>query len=256
MRTLLESISQQPSCRKRLSELRRTFNSFAAVNPQMIDQWDVEKNYPLTAWEVAAYDNRDYHWLCKNGHSFSSSPANRTKGTDCPYCKGKLPVVGVNDFSKICPTIAADWHPTKNEHNQPENFLPNSHAEIWWMCKEGHEWQQMIYARANGSKCPYCQERIPVVGKTDFAAKHSELAKRWSFSKNKKGPELYYPDCSTTVWWECEDGHSFRAPILGTSSAVSKPKSRYSSSLIQPFSASIIALSVGVPPFDIERSML
>lgn len=188
-------------------------NSFASVNPQMIDQWDIEKNYPLTAWKVTAYDNRDYHWVCKNGHSFSASPANRTKGTDCPYCKGKIPVIGVNDFAKICPTAAAEWHPTKNTHHLPEHFLPNSHEEVWWQCEEGHEWQQMIYERANGSKCPYCRKRIPVVGESDLASQQSELTKHWCFVKNKKGPESYFPDGSTTVWWECEAGHIFRAPI-------------------------------------------
>lgn len=188
-------------------------NSLAAVNPQMIDQWDVEKNYPLTAWDVAAYDNRDYHWLCKNGHSFPASPANRTEGTDCPYCKGKLPVAGVNDFTKICPTAAAEWHPTKNKHHLPEHYLPNSHAEVWWQCEEGHEWQQMIYERANGSKCPYCQKRIPVAGESDLASQHAALSKRWNLAKNKKEPESYFPDSSVTVWWECENCHSFRAPI-------------------------------------------
>lgn len=95
-----------------------------AVNPQLIDQWDVDKNFPLTAWEVAAYDNRDYYWLCNHGHSFTASPANRTKGTGCPCCQGKLPVVGINDFAKICPTVAREWNPTKNKDNQLEHFFP------------------------------------------------------------------------------------------------------------------------------------
>lgn len=71
----------------------------------------------------------------------------------------------------------------------------------------------MIYERANGSKCPYCQKRKPIVGETDQATTHTELIKRWNFSKNKKGPESYFSDSSTSVWWECEVGHSFRFPI-------------------------------------------
>lgn len=134
-------------------------NSFAAVNPQMIDQWDCEKNYPLTVWEVAAYDNRDYHWLCKNGHSFSASPANRTKGTACPYCQGKLTIVGVNDFAKICPTAAREWHPDKNKGALPEHFLPNSHKEVWWICSKGHEWKASIESRTRGAQCKECSKR-------------------------------------------------------------------------------------------------
>ena len=54
---------------------------------------------------------------------------------------------------------------------------------------------------------------MPVLGENALATKPSELAKRWSFSKNNKGPEPFFPGSSTTVWWECEVGHSFRAPI-------------------------------------------
>ena len=134
-------------------------NSFAAVNPQLIDQWDVDKNFPLTAWEIAAYDNRDYYWICRNGHSFSGSPANRTKGTGCPYCKGKLPVVGVNDFGTICPAAGTEWHPTKNNTELPEQYLPNSHVEVWWQCKAGHEWKSSSESRTRGSQCKECSKR-------------------------------------------------------------------------------------------------
>jgi hypothetical protein len=134
-------------------------NSFAAVNPQLIDQWDADKNFPLTAWEVAAYDNRDYYWLCNHGHSFTASPANRTKGTDCPYCKGKLPVIGLNDFATICPDASEEWHPTKNKAKQPEQYLPNSHVEVWWQCKAGHEWKASIESRTRGAQCKECSKR-------------------------------------------------------------------------------------------------
>ena len=167
----------------------------------------------LTARDIAAYDNRNYFWICDNGHSWEASPANRMKGTGCPYCKGKLPVVEVNDLATIHPAVAAEWHPTKNEGLLPSHFLPNSHEEVWWKCSCGHEWKKMIYLRANGSDCPYCHERIPVVGVNDLLTLHPELAKRWSSPRNKRRPELYFSDSSSSVWWECESGHSFRAPI-------------------------------------------
>ena len=133
-------------------------NSFAAANPQLIDQWDIDKNLPLTAWDITAYDNRDYYWICKNGHSFSASPANRTKGTRCPYCTGKLPVVGVNDFETICPEVAKEWHPTRNEQNLPKHYLANSHKEVWWRCQEGHEWRATVESRTRGAQCKVCSK--------------------------------------------------------------------------------------------------
>lgn len=134
-------------------------NSLATMNPLLRNQWDNEKNAPLTAWDVAAYDNRDYYWICENGHSFPASPANRMKGTRCPYCTGKLPVVGVNDFATICPAAAVEWHPTENGDKHPEDYLPNSHDEVYWLCKEGHTWKTSIESRTRGSQCKECNGR-------------------------------------------------------------------------------------------------
>ena len=187
-------------------------NSFAAMNHALIEQWDIGRNAPLTAWDVAAFDNRDYYWICEHGHSWPTSPANRSLGTRCPYCQGKLPIVGVNDFGIVCPTATNEWHPTKNGDRLPENYLPNSHEEIWWMCSEGHEWQKKIYERANGNNCPFCNDRLPVIGKSDLATLHPELKERWH-PKNNRPPESYFPESSTSIWWLCEEGHNFRAPI-------------------------------------------
>jgi hypothetical protein len=134
-------------------------NSLATMNPLLRNQWDNEKNAPLTAWDVAAYDNRNYYWICENGHSFPASPANRMKGTRCPYCTGKLPVVGVNDFATICPAAAVEWHPTENGDKHPEDYLPNSHDEVYWLCKEGHTWKTSIESRTRGSQCKECNGR-------------------------------------------------------------------------------------------------
>lgn len=134
-------------------------NSIAAVDPLLAEQWDFDHNAPLTPRDVSAYDNRDYFWTCSNGHSWQASPANRRKGTACPYCKGKLPVVGINDFGTICPAVAAQWHPSKNGDSLPQHFLPNSHENVWWKCEDGHEWKASIESRTRGARCPICCNR-------------------------------------------------------------------------------------------------
>jgi hypothetical protein len=161
-------------------------NDLETLYPWVAEQWDHEKNGVLNPsdvfpqsnrrvswvcdrgheWEtkiyhrdVAAYDNRDYFWTCSNGHSWQASPANRRKGTACPYCKGKLPVVGINDFGTICPAVAAQWHPSKNGDSLPQHFLPNSHENVWWKCEDGHEWKASIESRTRGARCPICSNR-------------------------------------------------------------------------------------------------
>lgn len=137
-------------------------NSIEAGNPYLAEQWDVQRNHPLTVRDVAAYDNRDYFWLCDNGHSWEASPANRNKGTGCPYCNGKLPIVGVNDFATICPDVATEWHPTRNMGILPQDYLPNSHKAVWWMCGKNHEWKASLESRMRGAQCPICVKRRKV----------------------------------------------------------------------------------------------
>lgn len=188
-------------------------NSIAARNEALAKQWDMERNAPLTPWDVAAYDNRDYHWICEEGHSFIASPANRNNGTECPYCQHKKPIVGENDLATLYPRICRQWHPTKNGGKQPSDYLPQSHEMIHWQCEAGHEWEIEIYQRVNGNECPYCENRLPIAGETDLGTLHPELIKRWHPTRNRKSPDQYFPDSSVRVAWQCEFGHSFRAPI-------------------------------------------
>lgn len=132
-------------------------NSLAARNPTLSQQWDFTLNEPLTPYDVAAYDNRDYYWLCEHGHSWKASPANRNNGTGCPYCNHKLPIIGENDLLTLHPVLCREWHP-KNECS-PSEFLPQSHDRVWWQCSVGHEWSAPVYERVNGSGCLKCIKR-------------------------------------------------------------------------------------------------
>lgn len=134
-------------------------NSLAVINPTLALQWDMQRNTPLTAHDIAAYDNRSYYWLCPEGHSWRASPANRNKGTSCPFCQHKKSIVGENDFLTLHPKLATQWHPTKNGTRSPSSYLPQSHEIVWWQCDNKHEWKASIYSRVNGSNCPLCQKR-------------------------------------------------------------------------------------------------
>ncbi len=138
----------------------KDINSLAVINPSLASQWDEERNGSATAYDVSPYDNRDYYWICDKGHSWLASPANRNKGTGCPYCSHKLPIVGENDLLTLHPVLCFEWHPTKNE-KQPSDYLPQSHDAVWWLCPNGHEYQAQIDARVNGSGCPKCIKRKP-----------------------------------------------------------------------------------------------
>ena len=79
------------SKRERMKE-----NSFAKIYPALLDEWDYEKNAPLLPDYFTRGSNMKIWWICKNGHSWKSSIANRCKGTGCPECFAQKRSKGLN----------------------------------------------------------------------------------------------------------------------------------------------------------------
>ena len=84
---------------------------------------------------------------------------------------------------------------------------------IWWICEKGHEWAAFVNNRSRGAKCPYCCGKLIVVGKTDFATTHPELAKYWDDEFNRVynvlTPQRVTSKTQYTAWWKCHFGHQF-----------------------------------------------
>jgi hypothetical protein len=109
------------------------------------------------------------------------------------------------------PELVAEWHPTKNEGKQPEDFRHASPAKIWWRCSHGHDWQSTIGNRSQGKGCPYCAGLYPT---EDYNLKiiNPDLCREWH-PKNKKSASDYLPKSGKKVWWRCERGHEWYAQI-------------------------------------------
>jgi len=98
------------------------------------------------------------------------------------------------------PELVAEWHPTKNEEKQPEDFSFGSNIKVWWKCSKGHEWSTQVYHRTHGTGCPVCyNERRPeaVRPKTspDFnlLTENPSLCVEWDYKQNKFPPTHYLP---------------------------------------------------------------
>ena len=139
----------------------------------------------------------------------------RTSGRGCPYCTTRRLQPGVNDFATRFPDIAAQWHPTNNGAFQPDQVAPGSHRKAWWRCKAGHEWQASVTSRTSGgSGCPVCAGRLVLPGVNDFASAFPALAAQWHPTKNNGlRPEQVAANSNRSVWWQCERGHTWRAPV-------------------------------------------
>jgi len=67
-------------------------NDFATVHPELLSEWDYEKNKTRKPESYTLNSNTKVWWKCERGHSWLSSVHNRHNGNGCPHCIGKIPM--------------------------------------------------------------------------------------------------------------------------------------------------------------------
>lgn len=132
------------------------FDGFMRLNPDLAAEWHPTKNNCLRPTQVTAGSNRKVWWKGTCGHEWEAVIGNRSRGIGCPHCSKRHVVEGVNDLVTVNPSLAAEWHPTKNGRLRPMQIAGKSNKKAWWLGKCGHEWEAAIYSRAVGKGCPYC----------------------------------------------------------------------------------------------------
>ena len=199
-----------PYCSGNLPIVGKT--DLATTNPELLKEWDYNRNSKLPQC-YKSYSRAKVWWKCKQGHEWQTTISNRTAGNGCPYCSGRLPIVGKTDLLSQCPDIAKEWNYEKNYPLTPQNVGKGSGKKVWWKCEKGHEWQTVIATRTAGSGCPYCSGNLPIVGKTDLLSQYPFVAQEWNYEKNDKLPQEYTSGSSQKVWWKCKQGHEWQAII-------------------------------------------
>ena len=61
-------------------------NSLAIVKPELVLEWNYEKNKKINPEDVSCGSKKKVWWKCKHGHEWESSIDNRNRGTGCPEC--------------------------------------------------------------------------------------------------------------------------------------------------------------------------
>ncbi len=124
-------------------------NSLTSLFPEVAAEWHPTKNRDLSPDRVVAGANRSFWWKCPKGpdHEWKSVLNSRTYGgAGCPFCRG-FKASPTNSLGTLCPDIAAEWHPTKNENITPDQVAVagSSIRDFWWRCTRfpDHEWQRI-----------------------------------------------------------------------------------------------------------------
>lgn len=136
-------------------------NDLETLYPSIAAEWDLENNPGVLPSQVFPNTNKPYSWICKNGHRWQASPNSRTSGRGCPYCSGNLVWSGFNDLATTHPSIAAEWHPTKNGTLTPTQISKGYNKKVWFLCPTcKNAYDSYIGNKIKGyGKCPFCSPR-------------------------------------------------------------------------------------------------
>ena len=102
----------------------------------------------------------------------------------------------------------------ENKYSSDEIGFSSS-KKVNFKCKKcGLKWQQSLnkMSKRKNKECPYCLHH-KVSYMYNFEKEYPELAKEWNYERNEKRPNEYLPSSEEKVWWKCEKGHEWEAPI-------------------------------------------
>ncbi len=189
-------------------------NDLATTHPQLIEEWDFEKN-KIKPTEVHSGTDLKVWWKCSEyGHSWDALIYTRAiVGLGCPICSNQRLLTGFNDLATLFPEIKQYWDFEKNDKTPYEYIGTQSQKSVWFKCEKGHSWIAKIADFYNGNRCPYCSNKRIEIGFNDLATTHKDLVEEWDFDKNTISPHHVTYGSDKKVWWICKKGHSWKATI-------------------------------------------
>lgn len=211
--------------KKILKYLKAIPNSVAELRPDLVKEWNYERNGNLTPDLFSINSNERVWWKCSAcGHEWSTTIIQRAgkRNRGCPKCsnikKGKTfsknKILENGSLASRMPELLKQWSYDKN-CEKPTEIALGSNKKVWWKCDVcGYEWLSSPNNRSKGVGCPCCSGRVPKVGINDLKTVNPNLAKEWDYSKNKDVPDHFLPNSGKKAWWICREcGNSWEAVI-------------------------------------------
>lgn len=180
----------------------------------LLQEWDQEKNAPLTPDSAHKGSHQKVWWHCENGHTWRSEIRVRANGALCPYCTRRMLWVESNDLLTLNPVLASEWDNEKNGELKPSDVLEGSHKYVWWKCQSGHSWRARILSRSRGAGCPVCTGKAVIPGENDLETLYPDIAAQWDTERNGSlRPDQVTSFSNRKVWWQCTLGHEWQAIV-------------------------------------------
>lgn len=212
-----------------MSKLIIGINDLKTTHPDLCKEWHPIKNGELEPYNVSPFSKKKVWWLCEKQHEWQAEIKSRQYGCGCPYCADYGPaskvIIGENDLTTTHPTIAAEWHPTKNGNLTPNMIHPGSNEKVWWRCRKcNYEWRTSIVERTGPDKtgCPQCaaglgakkRKQTLIQQKGSLVETNPELIEEWDWEKNiGVAPDQITAGSGRKIWWKCANNHEWQSTI-------------------------------------------
>src|SRR5205814_6225140 len=207
---------------------------------QLLAEWVTDCNDREPSAMTGGSDYKAW-WLCSTcGHKWQASVSNRvTNGSGCPVCaRRKLsearsrPAPG-QSLKDLYPELADEWDATRNGDLTSADIHPGTPRKFWWLCPDcGRSYQTTPVSRTTrGSGCRSCswlkrgqQRSTPLEGRS-LADLRPEIAAEWHPTRNDRlRPEDFKAGSNRKVWWQCNEGHEWRAMVVSRATGRRRPE--------------------------------
>ena len=186
-------------------------NSMRSTHPHLAEEFDIERNAPLTPESLVAGTNEILHWTCSLCSNEWETTGNKRayEGTGCPSCSGNaVHSDGRNSMRSTHPSLALEFDMVRNAPLTPENLLVGTNKMLHWTCSEcSHEWEAQGNSRLAGTGCPACSGRaIHIDGRNSLSMVAPDLAGEIHPEKNGDwNGDTLTRGSDREIWWICKN---------------------------------------------------
>lgn len=190
-------------------------NSFSTLYPELIEEFDFERNVCIDPHTLAPKSGTYCWWICRRTkcghHRWEAQVSSRASGAECPYCDGKK-ACPCYCLSSEHPHLVAEFDTEKNGNITPHEIPPYTNKKYWWKCLKAkcdhHRWEVSVGNRINirtriTTGCPYCSgnRTCPC---DSFASVFPDLLAEFDTDRNVNvDPYTISSHSNEELWWKC-----------------------------------------------------
>jgi rubrerythrin len=186
-------------------------NSIRITHPQLAEEFDIERNAPLTPEMVKFGSIKKIHWRCSAcSNVWISTPNNRTaNGRGCPACAGQaIHSDGRNSMRSTHPHLVEEFDMERNAPLTPDTVMAGTSRRLHWNCSEcSHEWVAVGSSRSMGKGCPVCSNQaVHTDGRNSMRSTHHHLAEEFDLERNAPlTPDTVVAGTNKKLYWICSE---------------------------------------------------